>query len=408
MSARLEALVRAHWWRAVASVTRAVGGDLGLAEDAVQEACAAALAQWPASGTPANPAGWLITVARHKAIDRQRREARRNEKEVAAMTEPPGAPGQAARDPDDELALIFMCCHPALDPATRIALTLRCVCGLPTAEIAATFLVPEATMAKRLARGKAKIRDAGIRFHAPTDGELRDRLPAVLRVIYLVFTQGHTASAGDALVRGELCDTAIGLAREMDGLLGGEPEASGLLALLLLTDARRAGRTDAAGNIVLLEDQDRTCWDRGLIADGEAILERTLRAGRPGPYQLHAAIAACHSTAPAVAATDWRQIALLYTELIRYEPTPVVEANRAVAVAMAEGPAAGLVILDAISSHPQLQRWPQLHIARGSLLARLHRVHDATAAYQMALQLELPAAEQAFIIKRIRQLQEAH
>jgi RNA polymerase sigma-70 factor, ECF subfamily len=410
VSAELEALVRAHWWRAVASVTGACGGDLGLAEDAVQEACAAALAQWPAGGMPPNPVGWLIAVARRKAIDQQRREARRGEKEAAAMTEPPGpAPGQAAGGPGDELALIFMCCHPALDPATQIALTLRCVCGLPTAEIAAAFLVPEATMAKRLARGKAKIRDAGIRFQPPAPGpDTGGRLAAVLKVIYLVFTQGHTASSGNTLVRGELCDTAISLARALDQLLGGEPEAAGLLALLLLTDARRSGRTDAAGNIVLLEDQDRTRWDRRLIADGEAALERALRAGRPGPYQLHAAIAACHSTAPAAAATDWRQISLLYGELIRYEPTAVVEANRAVAVAMAEGPAAGLVILDTISRHPQLQNWPQLHIARGSLLARLGRAGDAIAAYQTALQLEPPAPEQAFISKRIRQLHKAH
>jgi RNA polymerase sigma-70 factor (ECF subfamily) len=235
--------------------------------------------------------------------------------------------------------------------------------------------------------------------------ELADRLPAVLKVIYLVFTQGHTASTGHTLVRGELCEAAIGLARALDQLLGGDPEAAALLALLLLTDARRAGRTDGAGNIVLLEDQDRTCWDRRLIAEGETVLERALRAGRPGPYQLHAAIATCHSTAPSAAATDWRQIALLYSELIRHEPTPVVEAHRAVAVAMAEGPAAGLVILDAISGHPQLQRWPQLHIARGGLLARLGRADDAIAAYQTALQLEPPAPEQAFITKRISQLQ---
>jgi RNA polymerase sigma-70 factor (ECF subfamily) len=404
----LEALVRARWWKAVASVARSAGGDLSLAEDAVQEACAAALAQWPSDGTPPNPLGWLIAVARRKAIDRQRREARRGEKEAAAMTEPPGpTPGQAAGDPGDELALILMCCHPALGPATPIALTLRCVCGQPTTEIAAAFLVPEETMAKRLARGKAKIRDAGIRFRAPAGQELAERLPAVLKVIYLVFTQGHTASSGDTLVRGELCDTAISLARALDQLLGGEPEAAGLLALLLLTDARRARRTDAAGNIVLLEDQDRTRWDQRLIAEGETVLDRALRAGQPGPYQLHAAIAACHSTAPAAADTDWKEISLLYNELIRYEPTPVVEAHRAIAVAMAERPAAGLVILDAISGHPQLRRWPQLHIARADLLARVGRTRDAVAAYQAALQLEPPAAEQAFIRKRISQLQDA-
>jgi len=402
---RLEALVRAHWWSAVASVTRATGGDLGLAEDAVQEACAAALAQWPAEGTPGNPLGWLIRVARRRAIDRQRREARRAEKEAAAMSAPtPPDADPAARVPDDDLGLIFLCCHPALDPATRIALTLRCVCGLSTAEIAAALLVPEPTLAKRLVRGRARIRDAGIRFRTPDARDLRERLPDVLRVVYLVFTEGHMASGGRELVRGELCEAAIGLARALAELLPGEPEVAGLLALLLLTDSRRPARTDAGGNLVLLEDQDRSRWDRALVAEGEAVLERALRAGRPGPYQLHAAIAACHSTAPAAAATDWRQIALLYGELVRHEPTPVVEANRAVAVAMSEGPAAGLVILDAVAHHPQLRRWPQLHVARAGLLARMGRAVEAAAAYRAALELEPPAAERRFIAARIRAL----
>jgi len=406
VTTELEALVRSHWWRAVASTTRAAGGDLGLAEDAVQEACAAALAQWPAEGTPPNPLGWLIAVARRRAIDRQRREAKRTEKEAAAVHERPEPPPDAAAagSTADDLGLVLMCCHPALDPATRIALTLRCVCGLATAEIAAAFLVPEATMAKRLVRGKAKIRDAGIRFKVPTGEDVRERLPAVLKVIFLVFTEGHMASGGAALVRGELCDAAIGLARGLAERLPDEPEAAGLLALLLLTDARRPARTDAAGDLVLLEDQDRTRWDRGLIAEGEAVLERALRAGRPGPYQLHAAIAACHADAATAAETDWRQIALLYAELIRHEPTPVVEANRAVAVAMAEGPAAGLVILDAVGHHPQLRRWPQLHVARADLLARLGRVEEAVDAYRAALALEPPEAERRFIGARVRRL----
>jgi RNA polymerase sigma-70 factor (ECF subfamily) len=406
VSTSLEALVRSHWWSAVASVTRATGGDLGLAEDAVQDACAAALAQWPAEGTPASPLGWLIGVARRKAIDRRRREARRTEKEAAAMNERRDDDTGAGRRDDDDLGLIFMCCHPALDAATRIALTLRCVCGLSTSEISAAFLVPEATMAKRLVRGKAKIRDAGIRFKTPTDQDLRERLPDVLKVVYLVFTEGHMASGGDALVRGELCDTAVWLARALAGLLPDEPEVAGLLALLLLTDARRPARTDAAGNLVLLEDQDRGLWDRGLVAEGETVLERALGAGRPGPYQLHAAIAACHSSARTAAATDWRQISLLYQELIRYEPSPVVEANRAIAVAMAEGPAAGLVILDSVAHHPQLQLWPQLHIARADLLDRLGRPGEAANAYQAALELEPPTAERRFIARRIRELQE--
>ena len=305
----------------------------------------------------------------------------------------------------DQLGLVFMCCHPALDSSARVALTLRSVCGLSTAEIAAAFLVPEETMAKRLVRAKAKIREARIPFRVPGEDELPGRLGAVLRVIYLLFTEGHMASRGEALVRGELCDRAIFLARGVAGLLPAEPEAAGLLALLLLTDARRAARTDDLGDLVLLEDQDRGRWDRNMIAEGEEVLEGALRRGRPGPYQLRAAIAACHSTAASAEATDWRQIALLYGELIRYEPTPVVEANRAVAVAMAEGPAAGLVILDALAHHPQLRRWAQLYIARAELLRRLGRGEEAAGAYRSALELEPAPATRAFIARRLRELE---
>jgi RNA polymerase sigma-70 factor, ECF subfamily len=403
----------------VASVTR-MTGDLAVAEDAVQEACLAALIQWPADGLPADPRGWLIGVARHKALDVIRREARRGAKEEAAVREltPPSSQssessegyesselGRAADADDDELALIFMCCHPALAPEARVALTLRCVCGLSTAEIAAAFLVPEPTMAKRLTRARNKVRDAGIRLRRPSGEEdLAVRLAAVLRVIYLVFTEGHKASTGAALVRGELCDTAIRLARGLSALLPGEPEVTGLLALLLLTDARRAARTGPGGELVLLADQDRSKWDAAMVADGERLLTGALRAGRPGPYQLHAAIAACHSTSPDAEDTDWRQIAALYGELIRYEPTAVVEANRAIAVAMAEGPAAGLVILDAVGHHPQLRRWPQLHVARADLLARLGRVGEAAAAYRTALELDPTAAERDFITRRLAAL----
>jgi RNA polymerase sigma-70 factor (ECF subfamily) len=382
-------------------------GDLEAAEDAVQDACAAALLQWPAEGVPSNPRAWLTGVARHKAVDRLRRDARRSEKEAEAMRYEEGRgmlPDDSRELPDDELGLIFMCCHPALDPAVRIPLTLRSVCGLPTAEIAAAFLVPEPTMAQRLVRAKRKIRQAGIRFGVPAPDERPARLDAVLRVAYLVFTQGHLATGGPALVRGELCDQAIRLARGLAALLPGEPEAKGLLALLLLTDARRNARTAAGGELVILEDQDRDSWDHAMIAEGEALLTQALAAGRPGPYQLHAAIAACHSCAPSAAATDWREIAALYGQLLRHEPTPVVEANRAVAVAMTEGPAAGLVLLEAAGLHPQLAHWPQFHIARAELLRRLGRAAEARDAYQSALRLDPPTPERAHIQRRIREL----
>ncbi len=405
LSGPYDDLFRAHWWAAVATVTRLVG-DLEVAEDAVQDACAAALAQWPAEGVPASPRAWLIGAARHKALDRLRREARRADKEAEAMRESSaGEPaGGWPSDADDELGLIFTCCHPALDPAVRVSLTLRSVCGLGTAQIAAAFLVPEPTMAQRLVRAKRKIRQAGISFRVPPPADLPGRLAGVLRVVYLVFTEGHKPASGRSLVRGELCDQAIRLARALAILLPDEPEVTGLLALLLLTDARRGARVSADGDLVLLADQDRARWDQEMIAEGEALVERALRGGRPGAYQLQAAIAACHSGAPSAAATDWREIAALYGELIRYEPTPVTEANRAVAVAMAEGPSAGLVILDAVGQDPQLARWPQLHVARAELLRRLGRTDDAAAAYRAALALEPTTPEQAFIGRRLREL----
>jgi RNA polymerase sigma-70 factor, ECF subfamily len=395
----------AHWWAAVASVTRQVG-DLAVAEDAVQDACAVALVQWPAEGVPANPRAWLIGTARHKALDRVRREARRVDKETEAMREdsaPPPAGGWVAGT-DDELALIFTCCHPALDPSVRVALTLRAVCGLTAADIAAGFLLPEATVAQRLVRAKRKIRQAGITFRVPAPADLPTRLSAVLRVVYLVFTEGHTARTGQTMVRGHLCDQALRLARALADLLPDEPEVGGLLALLLLTDARRDARTGPDGEPVLLAEQDRTRWDRAMITQGEQVLERALRQGKPGAYQLHAAIAACHSGAASADDTDWREIALLYGELIRYEPTLVIEANRAVAVAMSEGPAAGLVILDTVGTDPRLARWPQLHIARAELLRRVGRRADAIAAYQAAIALDPPAPERAFLTRRMREL----
>jgi RNA polymerase sigma-70 factor (ECF subfamily) len=410
----VEDVFRAHWWAAVATVTRHVG-DLELAEDAVQDACAAALAQWPAAGIPANPGSWLIGTARHKAIDRLRRETRRAERETRAAREeaaagPGGQPGEAGSagdwlaSTDDELALIFTCCHPALDPAARVALTLRAVCGLTTAQIAAAFLVGEPTMAQRIVRAKRKIRQAGIAFKVPSPGGLPGRLAAVLRVVYLVFTEGHKASTGETLVRAELCDQAVRLARALASLLPGEPEVMGLLALVLLTDARRGARTTASGALVLLPGQDRSRWDRAMIAEGEQVLEGALRQGRPGPYQLHAAIAACHSAAPTAAATDWRQIALLYGELMWYEPTPVVAANRAVAVAMSEGSEAGLALLDAAGADGRLANWPQFHIARAELLRRLGRGPEAARAYRAALRLEPADPEREFLTARLESL----
>jgi RNA polymerase sigma-70 factor, ECF subfamily len=368
-----------------------------VAEDAVQDACLVALDRWPSAGVPANPSAWLTGVARHKALDRLRRESRRVSKEAAAARDAVAAAAPAF-GPDDQLGLIFLCCHPALAPEARVALTLRSVCGLTTAEVAAAFLVPEPTMAQRLVRAKRRIRHTGMSFAVPEGESLAGRLEAVLRVVYLVFTEGHRASGGPELVRGELCDTAIRLARLLARLMPDEAEVTGLLALLLLTDARRDARVAADGSLVPLPDQDRGRWDAAMIAEGEALLDAALRTGRPGPYQLHAAIAACHS----VAGTDWPQIAALYGELLRYEPSPVVEANRAVAVGMAEGPAAGLAILDGIAGHPRLARWPQLHIARAELLTLLGRDQEAAAAYRAALNLRPPPAERAHIEGRLR------
>ena len=356
---------------------------------------------------PSSPRGWLIGVARHKALDRLRRESRRAELEAAAVRglpqagDVPAGESRAGAVADDELALIFMCCHPALDPEARIALTLRCVCGLSTGDIAAAFVIPEPTLAQRLVRAKRKIRQAGIRLRPPDPDDLPRRLAAVLRVIYLVYTQGHRAVAGPDLVRGPLCEQAIRLARALVTLIPGEPEAAGLLALLLVTDARRAARTSDTGDLVPLGDQDRGRWDAARIAEGTDLLERALRAGRPGPYQLQAAIAACHVQPE----TDWRQIAALYGELARHEPTAITEANRAVAVAMAEGPAAGLAILDPLAA--RLARWPQFHIARAELLHRAGRTAEAITAFQRALDLPLPRPEQAFLQQRVQALRVA-
>jgi RNA polymerase sigma-70 factor (ECF subfamily) len=390
----------------VATVTRLVG-DLQVAEDAVQEACLAALAQWPAAGIPARPLPWLVGTARHKALDWQRREVRRVDKETEAAREragQPGPPGTIDVIGDDRLALIFLCCHPALDAGVRVPLTLRSVGGLSTAQIAAAFLTSEPTMAQRLTRAKRKIREAGIAFRMPDPAEFGGRLAGVLRVLYLIFTVGHRAPAGDDLIRPELCEEAIRLGRALAGLLPDEPEVIGLLALLLLVDARRPGRLDPAGDLVLLTDQDRTRWNRTMIDEGTALLDRALRAGQPGPYQIQAAIAACHSTAPGAAETDWPQIAALYRRLAEIQPTAVVAANQAVAVAMVEGPAAGLAILDPLTTDPRLAGWTQLQVARADLLSRLGERDLARDAYRAALAGHPPAAEQAFIARRLREL----
>jgi RNA polymerase sigma-70 factor (ECF subfamily) len=387
----------------MAEVARATG-RLDVAEDSVQDACVVAVEQWAADKVPRDPQAWLTGVARHKALDRLRRESRRPAKEATGAAEAIGPLRGAvgpARSADEDLWLIYLCCHPALSPEARIALTLRAVGGLTTAEIAAAFLVPEATMAKRLTRAKNKIRESGLALAMPQTDLLQTRTADVLRVVYLIFSEGHQASSGDDLLRPDLCVAGVNLARGLAARLPRDPEVLGLLALLLLTDARRAARTDDAGDLVLLEEQDRTRWDQAMIADGEGFLVEALRMRQPGPYQLWAAIAACHSTAASAAATDWRQISVLYGELLKYDPSPVIEANRAIAVAMAEGPAAGLTILDVVLGHPQLAMWPRIHVARADLLARMGRDEEAARAYRTALELEPPAAERRYIQRRL-------
>jgi RNA polymerase sigma-70 factor (ECF subfamily) len=383
---------RAEHGRAVAVLVRAFG-DIDLAEECVQEAFATAVARWPVNGVPPAPAGWIITTARNKALDRLRRESVRDDRQAEALR-------LAERDPvqeegpvlDDRLRLIFTCCHPALAPSARVALTLRLLGGLTTAEIARAFLVPEATMAQRLVRAKGKIRATRIPYRVPRDADLPERLRGVLAVVYLVFNEGYTASGGASLVREDLCDEAIRLGRLLVELMPDEPEAVGLLALMLLAAARRDARTDGEGRLVPLPSQDRARWDAALVAEGRDLVRACLRRGRPGPYQIQAAIQAVHTDEP----TDWPQVVSLYDQLLALAPTPVAALNRAVAVAEVEGPAAALALVDPLP----LERLHVYHAVRADLLRRLDRFAEAADAYAAALGCTSNAAEVAFLEAR--------
>ena len=403
----VDAIYRSDSRHVLATLIRLLG-DFDLAEEALHEAFTAAIEQWPRDGVPANPRAWLVSTGRFKAIDSMRRRARFD----ASVTEIAERLHAAASDPseyddesvkDDRLRLIFTCCHPALSPDAQVALTLREVCGLTTEEIARAYLTSAATLAQRIVRAKSKIRDARIPYQVPAPAELANRLDSVLEVVYLVFNEGYSASSGASLTRADLSGEAIRLGRLLLELLP-EPEAAGLLALMLLQESRRAARTSQAGDLILLEDQDRSLWNRAYIAEGLALVQQSLSSRRFGPYTLQAAIAAVHAEAPTASATKWAQIVGLYDLLARAAPSPVIELNRAVAVAMRDGPAAGLELIDAILARGELANYHLVHSARADLCRRLGKTADARAAYERALALTHQAPERRFIERRLQEL----